>query len=391
MPNERLTRVRVRGYRCLADASFEPAGRGVTVVVGGNGSGKSSLLDAVGLVGDLLRVGGAAFRRELRGNANDQSDAFRFLVSSFGSGEIEIALDFQVRGTEYHYAIALAARESYWAIARETLRGPAQTGEGEPEVLLDRDATGARVRRSDGAGAIKLVPVLAEQQVPTVTLGADRISYPELEVPRRFLRGLCFLRPTPVLMRGGGGGVGEFPLPYGQDATARMVRLANEVPEHRSDFLRFMGEFVGWTKFRTPGASRVEFNEGTHPSPIAFESASDGTVVEAWLLALALDPPEAVTVLLLDEPVAQFYRRSIQRPAELLKTLATQRQLLVATHAATLVAEVGSEDTVWVVTRRPGEGGTVRRLRDLPGSDEDVLALGLGDAAELRAEELPQP
>ncbi len=403
MPVDRLTRVRVRGYRSVADASFEPAERGVTVVVGGNGSGKSSLLDAVGLVGDLVRFGAPAFRRDLRGNAHDQADAYRYLVSTFGGGDIEVELEFEVRGAAYTYSIAIGANDSYWEITREVLHGPARPtrpvpghpsrpgkqARGAPTLLLDRDVRGARVRRANGEDGISLVPVLAEHQLPTVALGKDALSYPELDVPRRFLRGLCVLRPTPALMRGWTG-LGEFPLPFGQDATARIVRIANDVPEHRSDFLRFMGEFVGWTQFRTPNASRVEFQERGHPSPMAFEAASDGTVVEAWLLALALDPPEAASVLLIDEPAAQFFRRSLQRPAELLKTLGTQRQVIVATHAATLVTELAAPDAVWVTTRTPGGPTHVRRVSDIPHSDEDLEVLGLGEAAELHGRELPE-
>ncbi|MEQ1502464.1 MAG: AAA family ATPase [Myxococcota bacterium] len=387
---DRLVQVRIRGYRAVIDAAFDPA-IDRTVVVGGNGSGKSSVLDAIGLVGDLVRHGPGAFRGHLRGNLYDPTDRFDVNRSAFGAGQIEVELGFRLGQNDFGYQVAIGPVDDGWRIVGEMLVGPTHP-------LIHRDRTGVRVRRVDATDAIPLVPVYVDPQLPAVTLGADPISHPDLAAPLRFLRGLCVVQPTPVAMRAAAAPFDRparesplDPLPhrYGEDATTRLIRLANDRPGQRASFLRLMGEFVGWTEFRTPRASRVEFYEGT-PDPLAFEAASDGTVVEAWLLALALDPPTQLSVLLLDEPSAQFFRKSLQRPAELLKTLATQRQLIVATHAAPLVSELADSTRVWVATRSPGAGTLLRRLSAIHGSDEAVIELGLGEGALLEAREMPE-
>ena len=57
----RLTRLQVSGLRCLADAEFRPA-PGLTLVTGGNGAGKTSLVEAVHLLG---------YGRSFRGRVRD--------------------------------------------------------------------------------------------------------------------------------------------------------------------------------------------------------------------------------------------------------------------------------------------------------------------------------
>lgn len=57
----RLTRLRVAGLRCLADVEFLPA-PGLTLVTGGNGAGKTSLMEAIHLLG---------YGRSFRGRVRD--------------------------------------------------------------------------------------------------------------------------------------------------------------------------------------------------------------------------------------------------------------------------------------------------------------------------------
>ncbi|MEQ1566105.1 MAG: AAA family ATPase [Myxococcota bacterium] len=376
-----LTSVQVRGYRAIADARFEPR-PDRTALIGGNGSGKSSVLDAIGLVGDLVRHRREALGEELRGNLGAAGQMPLSRLAHFGASAVVVELELSVAGRVYRYRIELAPTPVSWFVAGERLEGPSRDHPEGFEVLLERDPSGSRVRRADGA-TIRLVPVGTAPHTPLVGLGADPLSYPELAAPYAFLRGICLLRPTPVAMRGGRP-LGEFPDGYGRDLTARLHRFLTEQPGQLTDYLETMGEFVGWSALATPvrdGVARAEFREGTHPTPIALEAASDGTVVEAWLLALALDPPEGASVLLVDEPASQFFHRSLQRPAQLLKTLSMQRQVIVATHSPGLLSEFTDRDGVWVVSRQAGAGAQLRRLVDLPDSDEAVTEVGLGEGA----------
>src|SRR5687768_15251875 len=68
-------------FRNYIEASFEPAPEGLTVVAGGNGQGKSNLLEAVGYLATLSSFRGAP------ANALIQAGAERAVVRAEGDRE----------------------------------------------------------------------------------------------------------------------------------------------------------------------------------------------------------------------------------------------------------------------------------------------------------------
>jgi DNA replication and repair protein RecF len=86
-PGVRLTRLQVRDLRCLVDVSLEPA-PGLNLLVGANGSGKSSLLEAVHLLG---------YGRSFRGRVADG------LVRS-GAPHLEVYAEWLDRAEASHRA-----------------------------------------------------------------------------------------------------------------------------------------------------------------------------------------------------------------------------------------------------------------------------------------------
>lgn len=374
---DRLLAVEIRGYRAIDHVRMTFADDKPSILVGGNATGKSSVLDAIGLVGDLFRAGPSTFVAWRRGSFGVQHELPLSMLRRANAVGVRIELLFQCGDAVYTYNVQLAdGPANDWFIHDEDLVMHDQHGERR---LAQRDATGARLVR---AGSPNLVPVFCRPHVPIVDYGIDEIGVPELSRPRKFLRGLCMLRPTPAVMWAGVT-LGETPDPYGRDLSAQLASFLANNPSRYADYLSFL---VGWTSFAMPrtGAWFCEGNE-----QINMALVSDGTRMELWLTALALAPPDAMSVALIDEPTTGFFSRSQQRPAELIKTLAVQRQVILTTHSSGLVSELDEGDGghIWVCSRHAGAGMFVEPLLDIVNHDV-VLDEGVGFAAMYSANEL---
>lgn len=123
MANDRITEIRVQGLRTLADVTLKLDG--LTVLIGDNGSGKSSLIEACEL---LRRAAGGSFAQDLRKVHGGPRPLIRF-------GDTQIKLSARVlSGTEeilYSFAIGADAE-----IESESL---VILGESPVTVLARRD------------------------------------------------------------------------------------------------------------------------------------------------------------------------------------------------------------------------------------------------------------
>jgi predicted ATPase len=188
-------------------------------------------------------------------------------------------------------------------------------------------------------------------------------------------------------MRVGGQPTTELPIPdrYGGDLAARLHRLQTNRPGSVAAWLEHLRPLVGWREMHTPvhrGAVRPRFLEGKNPVPVDLLHVSDGSVVQAYLAALVLDPPEETSIYLLDDPGMPYFPNDAARGADLVQALAGTRQVIVATHSVSLVETVGNLDNVWKIERDAGALSCLTRLgREDDLFAEDVAVRGVGEAA----------
>lgn len=362
----RLVSVRIRGYRCLEDLTLELSSS-LTLLVGANGSGKSSVLDALQFVSDLLQDPATAWSGELRGVLGSRSMPYRALA--WKGGPISFDLSFETGARSYRYVLELAvdAPTERPLITKEHLFD--DTG----NLLLERDDRGARVYLEDGT----TIPVGAGFLQPALSEGLKENSpFSRIVSPATFLAGITLLCPVPPLMRGGQVDA-ERPDRYGRDFKWRLHRLLTEA-DNASPFHDALNRHLSWRRVKTPlrdGHLQVQINEADNGLVFPIDTASDGSIVYTYLAALANHPPSGVSVLLLDEPATGLFRRASQLAAELLDELSLSMQLVLTTQSTGLMDELEPLAKTFALRRIPGQGTTRTNVSDLEGYEE-ILAEG---------------
>lgn len=366
----RIVSVRIQSYRCIEDLTFKSL-RHLTLLVGANGSGKSSVLDAIQFIADIVRDPGSAWSGEKRGVLGVEHIPYAELA--WREGPMRFELQFEVKGRGYTYRLVLAKepRSKLPVITEEVLIDETGT------PLLERDQNGARVFEQDG----KTYPVAAGFLQAALSEGLkDNSPFLRIIDAAKFIAGITLLCPNPPLMRGGNKGA-TTPDRYGRDLKWRLHQLLTEA--NRPDrFHDDLNRHLSWRKVKTPlrdGHVQVEIFEAGQDLPISMDTASDGSIVYTYLAALANHPPTGVSVLLIDEPATGLFRRASQLTAMLLEELSVSTQVMLTTQSTGLMDELGSLADAFALRRVPGKGSTSINMRNIEGYDELVSQGGLSD------------
>jgi hypothetical protein len=106
--------------------------------------------------------------------------------------------------------------------------------------------------------------------------------------------------------------------------------------------------------------------EGSHPQPVPSWMLSDGTLRLMALTVLCYAAgPEREEVYLLEEPENGLHPHAVQTLFEALSSTATRQQWLCASHSPVFLANVGLDETL-VFKRHASGWSTVRRGREIP-------------------------
>ncbi|MCC7492818.1 MAG: AAA family ATPase [Fimbriimonadaceae bacterium] len=366
----RLEALRIRNYKVFRDLELRdlpPFG----VLVGANGTGKSTLFDVFGFLHDSLT-----------GNVRQALDArgrFREVLSRDTDKPV-ITIELQYRmsivgvSRLVTYRLEIGEEQQRPVVLREILRYK-RGAHGKPFHFLDfARGAGYAIRNEEDFSQ----PDEALEREPQELAAPDMLALKGLGQFERFKAANALRELIEAwhvsdfhinLARGRkeAAGAGEH-LSESGDNLPRVAQYLHE--QHPAIFAAILETM----RRRVPGISQVEprltedgyltlrFQDGSFKTPFVDRYVSDGTIKMLAYLVLLYDP-QPHPLLCVEEPENQLYPRLMRELAEEFRDYAQRGgQVLVSTHSPDLLNACGLDEVFWLVKQ---DGYTqIRRARD---------------------------
>lgn len=399
--------IRIANYRVLKDVTLgklwntqrvQPL-TPMSVVIGKNGVGKSSLFDAFGFLADCLKLGveeacdarGRGGFERIRSQGSDGPIEFEIYYREERRARpitYELAIDRDDSGRPYASRERLRQRRKGQSHGRPFSflvmnggRGVAWTGQAEGqqidevvdresvlEMLLDRIE---RRLTGEERAETEFVELEDRRKLGIATLGALK-QHPRISSFRQFVEGWYLSYFTPDAARGLPLAGPQKHLNIHGDNLGNVVQFMER--EHRERFKGILNRIAG----KIPGIDRIDteqspdgrlllrFNDKGFDDPFYAQQMSDGTLkVFAYLIMLEdSEPPPFICI---EEPENGLYHKLLEILAEELREHATGRksapQIFVTTHHPYFVDALRPDET-WTLEKQADGFASVSRASD---------------------------
>lgn len=342
-----LNHLRIRGYRRLYDVVL--AMKPFTVLIGTNGSGKTSFLEVLSLLSASCNAQMASRISDLGGIGDiltrDRATAIELDVSSpvEGQNPLDYSLRLEPRG------------QGYW-IQRETL----MQVRDKPNPFKHIDSENGNVYYFDTRARVKkLVRPDWELNPLETALAQVPKMFREPEEFRRTLAGTAFYASLnvgpkapvrlPQQMR-----PASLPGPQGEDLVPCLYSLRENDPE-RFEVLEdtLSSAFPDFERLAFPpaaaGVLAMTWKDKNYSRPMYMHQLSEGTLRFLWLATL-LGSRDLPSITLLDEPEVSLHPELQSLLVKLMREASSRSQIIVATHSDRLVRFLTPEELLVVET-----------------------------------------
>jgi predicted ATPase len=380
---------RVRNFRALKDIEIGKASWSseateltpLTVVLGKNGVGKSSLFDAFGFVADCL-----ATDVESACDAKERGGFER--LRSIGSND-PIAFDIyfrQANGTRpITYSLEIDLDEKLRPFVKSEVLRQKREGQrygqpfpflrlanGKGRVWAGQSAVENEEGRFEESNVSNPVELTDNRRLGINTLGALK-EHPRIEAFRDFLAGWYLSYFYPNAAR-------SFPTSGPQrhlnnhgDNIGNVVQFMER--EHKDRFKKILDNIAskipGITSIKTMETpdKRVllQFNDGAFREPFYSQQMSDGTL-KIFAYLLLMEDPDPPPFICIEEPENGLYHRLLEVLAREFREHATGKknapQLFVTTHQPYLVDALRPEE-VWILEKGNDGFSTIRNVASI--------------------------
>jgi predicted ATPase len=326
----RLENVIIKGFKSIENQSLELSK--LNVFIGGNGSGKSNLIQAFRFLREIARGNLATYSLERGADSllffgRKRSPEMQFHVR-FGEPSSSNAYEITLRPTDENSLVV--AQEVVYFQDRNRFSQPLDriinTGSREPVVGTSKDRIARYVRHD-----LESYVVYHFHD----TSDSAAVKHPGSIDDNRMLR------------------------PDAANLAAYLFSLQEAQPDsfrNIEDAVRqiapFFDRFVLQPLKLAPDKIRLEWLERGSDSYFNAMALSDGTLRFMCLATLLLQP-QLPALVLLDEPELGLHPAAIALLADLLRYAAERSQVIVSTQSVTLVNQFSAED-VWTVDRKDG-------------------------------------
>jgi predicted ATPase len=386
-----LEGIQIRNFRALKDVTLgrvlsnnrQTALPRLVAIIGANGTGKSSILDAISFLGDCLAEGveaacdkphRAGFDK-LRTLGSDEPMQFEIRYRREGEPPINYTLHIDCDSNGHVY------------VAKEELKHKPidRIGRGQPLTFISLK----KGKGSAWTGGKKIpqnresIEMANDQELAIDSVGALK-NHPEIQRFREFMKRWYLSYFVPELAR-------RTPVSGAQPHLDRTgENLANYlqyIERERKPQFKQMLKRLGK---KIPGLERIEyektvesnlvlkfFAKGFEDKPFFQRAMSDGTLkLLAYLLLM--EDPDPASLVGIEEPENGLHHQLLSALACELKEYAQQEsgpQVLLTTHSPNLVDGL-SPDEVWILEKNKIGFSTLTRAADIQGVqalyDEDI-------------------
>jgi predicted ATPase len=344
MDQDRITQLRIAGMRTIRDLVIDL--RGLTVLIGDNGTGKSSILEAT----ELLRQAGKpiAFVPDILVNAHGGLQG----VLRHGSKALTLGVRVEGAGSKLEYDFSIAHVGTSPEVVSERLDYYAPNEE-EPAHLLVR--TGKQARTLDIGGSKPTTIAIGEQALAVASFGvAAQPAFRRLTAALNGIETHVPFETRPIWQQRELDVRGGPRWPSVVEASDRLARYATNLP-NCYQLLRNLGGDV-WARvverarlglgddLRTfllvpsgRGSIELQVVFGTNPdNPLPLESLSEGEVAYLAFVALA-ELNRGRTLLAFDEPEVHLHPALLARVVWMFEDVAERCPVVLATQSDRLL------------------------------------------------------
>lgn len=329
----KFEKISIKGFRRLRDVELEM--RDLVVMIGANGSGKTSLLDAMSVL-SASAIGKLHDGLQSKGGLNE-------ILTRGRAQELEIELSIQSTSQEpLKYNLAISPKGLSYEIREETLTQRRDVRRPEPFKYID--SHGLRIRYfQDGSGLLE--PNWEHNYLET-SLSQVPKMYQEPEYLRKSLASCTYYgaldvsekSPSrlPQAMR-----PAKLPGAKGEDLVSCLYDL-RESDRDRFEMVESIisAAFPDFERLNFPpvaaGTISMTWKDRNFSQPIYVHELSEGTLRFLWLVAL-LQSQNLSTITLLDEPEVSLHPELLRHLVYLMREASKHTQLIVATHSDRLI------------------------------------------------------
>jgi predicted ATPase len=375
-----LTRLHVENFKCLreVDVTLGP----LTVLIGPNDSGKSSILDALRLLGRTMR--------EPLADIFHGDDEWRHLVWKQTKGAASFAIEVGLKNgpDEHAYTLVLSPRNQFEERPSQARAAPVPALKLPPRVSTRlRDHLQMQCQGGNAGHLADHLNQASDDMLKTIGALHAHDLLALAAAPRYRLNPEHLRRPAPtsrdaVLTPTGDNLAAVLDrLISGPDRTA-IIRLEEAL--HKA--IPTLRGIALPTVEGAPGAKTLEFVLDTpnkaQPVTIPCAHASDGAMLLTAFLALAFSDEPGM--ILIEEPENGLHPSRLHEVFDMLRDISdgkvgnAPRQIIVTTHSPLLLNYARPEE-VRIVQRDPERGTQVTPMSAVPDVDKLLEEFAAGE------------
>jgi len=337
----KINRIKINGFRRLKEVDLQV--RPFMVLIGANGVGKTSMLEAFSLLS-----------ASASGNLNSALSQFGGIANLLTRGkseDVSFLVDMTVPGHQpLEYDLRLAPRANGYSIVREILSQ--KRGHPEPFKHIDSSDKDIRYYEIDEERFVRpnwahnpletslfQVPKMFRQPEEMRRILATTTQYHVLDVgPRAPVK-----LPQPMKPATLPGADGEDLVPY--------LYYLRESDGKRFDSIidTLQAAFPDFEELNFPpvaaGMLAMTWKDKNFKKPIYMNELSEGMLRFLWLVSL-LQSPDLSTITMIDEPEVSLHPELLSLMSDLMREAAKRTQLIIATHSDRFIRFLMPEEVV---------------------------------------------